>query len=147
MSLEVLSISDTEESKLQAVNQEVNVTGNIEKKEEKIDLAINMNKWGFAFIFLFVALLAYILISGFTGIFPFERPDPLANEVQLKSTLGLTLMLIADLILLALGIFFGWIKTPPVSEEQAKKSAEEKPKKVIFTDEEVETLEEIEKEE
>lgn len=107
-----------------------------------------MNKWGFAFIFLFAALLGYIVISGFTGIFPFERPDPLANEVHLKNSLALTLMLIADLVLLALGIYFGWIRSDSKTEKPTEKTqTNEEQQEVIFTDEEVEIIEKIEKEE
>ncbi len=109
------------------------------KSEEKIDLAININKWGFAFMFLFAGLLAYILISGFIGIFPFERPDPLGNEVIVKSSLMLTIMLVVDLILLGLGIYFGWMRTP-VEEVDPKQAAPEEGKEeevmqeIVFSD-------------
>ncbi|MHA1555786.1 MAG: hypothetical protein ACTSPM_02520, partial [Candidatus Heimdallarchaeota archaeon] len=111
----------------------------VKKSDEKIDLSININKWGFAFMFLFAGLLAYIIISGFIGIFPFERPDPLGNEVIVKSDLMLTIMLVVDLILLGLGIYFGWMRTPvedvdPKQAEPEEGKEEEVMQEIVFSD-------------
>ena len=146
--MEEKKISDIEDKKQTTINQQVNVDIKTEKSEKEIDLAINMNKWGFAFIFLFAGLLAYIFLSGFIGIFPFERPDPLANEVNLKSSLGLTLMLVTDLIFLGLGIYFGWIRSTPETDTSTEKVKAEIKQEVVFTETEEETTEdEIIKEE
>lgn len=107
------------------------------KSEEKIDLTINIDKWGFAFMFLFAGLLAYILISAFVGIFPFERPDPLANEVILKYSLMLTIMLIVDLLLLGLGIYFGWMRTPSEDVDPKQLVPVEEGEDFIFSDVEI----------
>lgn len=123
----------------------------VEKSEENIDLTININKWGFAFMFLFAGLLAYIVISGFVGIFPYDRPDPLANDVVIEYSLVRTIMLVVDLLLLGLGIYFGWMRTPveevekkqPLPKEEEKETQQE----VVFSDVETNDSPEEEKEE
>ncbi len=140
---------DQEDNKEQATI--TNVSSRVKKSKEEIDLAININKWGFAFMFLFAGLLAYIVISGFIGIFPFDRPDPLANKVVLEYSLVLTLMLVCDLLFLGLGIYFGWMRTPveDVNEKQplSKKEEEETQQEVIFSDKEIDDSLEEQKEE
>ncbi|MHA1156969.1 MAG: hypothetical protein ACTSQK_12750 [Candidatus Heimdallarchaeota archaeon] len=139
--MEDIPIPESSENN-QIDNKEQNITvesTHVKKSDEKIDLSININKWGFAFMFLFAGLLAYILISGFIGIFPFERPDPLGNEVIVKSDLMLTIMLVVDLILLGLGIYFGWMRTPvedvdPKQAEPEEGKEEEVMQEIVFSD-------------
>lgn len=101
-------------------------------------------------MFLFVGLLAYILISGFIGIFPFERPDPLGNEVYLEHSFMFTVMLVMDLLLLGLGIYFGWMRTPLEYVDPKQSSPEvkeEEQQEIIFSDEETDESTEENKEE
>ncbi len=103
-------------------------------------------------MFLFAGLLAYIIISGFIGIFPYEKSDILGNEVHVKNTLVFTMMLVVDLLLLGLGIYFGWMRTPTEDVGQKQTAPEEKEKEaqqeeVVFSDVETNETTEEEKEE
>ncbi|MHA1557838.1 MAG: hypothetical protein ACTSPM_13005, partial [Candidatus Heimdallarchaeota archaeon] len=63
--MEDITIPESSETN-QIDNKEQNTTiesTHVKKSDEKIDLSININKWGFAFMFLFAGLLAYIIIS------------------------------------------------------------------------------------
>ena len=110
----------------------INSSKPIEKeKKDKIDLSINMNPFGFTFMLLFVGVFGYLVISSFTGIPPFER-DYVTQELIINDTI-LTILIIAGLIFLGLGVIFGWIyKFPDKKEETEQESIDAEETEVVY---------------
>lgn len=105
-------------------------------EEEKIDQSIQINKWSFAFIFLFGGLLAYIVISYLVPLPPFKT-DLLHTVTTLDNVELFTALLIIDLVLLMVGLYFMWFwkgskkKAIAVEEQIPEQSTE-----VVFTSQE-----------
>ena len=108
---------------------------------EKIDGNININRLGFVFMFLFISILGYLVIGSFVGIPPFAI-DNLTLELIITSDELLTVLIVLDLVALLLGIYFGWIKKPKVEQKTEEQSDE-----LVFTDEEIEELNNVENDE
>ena len=98
------------------IEQHTKTKNNVEILEKKEDthLDIKFNKWGLTFMILFVAVVGYLIISPLAGIPPFQYDD-LTHDFIINELL-VTLLGISALILLGLGIYFGWMKKQPEEE-------------------------------
>ena len=93
------------------------------RKKEEIDeseFQITMNPWGIAFMILFIAIIGY-LVAGLVAYLPPFEYDQIQGEYIISDGL-LVVLLIAALIFLGLGIYFGWVRKP---EEEEKEDEEE----------------------
>ncbi|MBN1327961.1 MAG: hypothetical protein JXA54_00685 [Candidatus Heimdallarchaeota archaeon] len=87
------------------------------KKQEVSDneLVIKVNPWGFAFMTLTIAIIAYLAVGLIAYLPPFEY-NQIDEEYVINDTL-LVILLILILIFLGLGIYFIWIRKTPGKEE------------------------------
>lgn len=70
---------------------------------------------------IFIAIVAYLIISPLVGIVPFEYGgSPGTYEIN---DLVITILGVVALVSLGLGIYFGWIRKDP--EEESKESTDE----------------------
>ncbi|MFW9922958.1 MAG: hypothetical protein ACFFDW_06675 [Candidatus Thorarchaeota archaeon] len=116
--------------------------GKEKSNDEKIDQSIYINKWGFAFIFLFGGLLAYIITSYIAPLPPFTT-DILQTETTLANVELFTALLIIDLVLLMIGLYFMWFWKGGKKKVEITDSLEEQSTEVVFTTQEEDTEEKI----
>lgn len=124
-----------------------NISKDADDQKEKIDLSIKINNYSFVFYFLFIALAAYLIIGSFTILPPFSY-DFNTSEIYLNTTLFI-ILLVTDLLFLMLGMYFSWFwkgAKKPGEEESltTEKPTESIDQEIIFTDEELIKIEEIE---
>ncbi|MBD3192404.1 MAG: hypothetical protein GF308_17325 [Candidatus Heimdallarchaeota archaeon] len=123
-------VSD-EEKEIEKIKQEIQTKAKKrrkksrkkQEKDEEIDHNIHMNRWGILFFFLFFGIIGYLIISYQTGLPPFDL-DMITGEISLVSDLLFTVLLIIGFVLLGSGIYFGWIKEQPTTDDQAKDEIE-----------------------
>ncbi|NHJ03690.1 MAG: hypothetical protein EAX90_02625 [Candidatus Heimdallarchaeota archaeon] len=133
-----MTAKDTEEI---AIEEGEIISDDRKEKKEKIDMTIDINRWGYVFLFLFVAILGYLIIGSFVGIPPFGL-DPITQELFLTSDELLTVLIVVGLLSLLLGLYFGWFRKTPSKKEES----EDQNEGIIFSDEEIEEFNDIENE-
>ena len=131
-------MNSTENEQAESREEVENIIPESKTEVEKIDGSINISRLGFVFMFLFIAILGYLVIGSFVGIPPFAI-DNLTLELIITSDELLTVLIVLDLVALLLGIYFGWIKKP-----KEEKETDEQPDELVFTDEEIEELNNVE---
>ncbi len=106
------------------------------KSEDEIDLKINMNRWGIAFFIMFAAVISYLMIGAMAALPPFIY-NVLDQELLVETPGLLTGLLVAALIFLGLGFYFGWVRKQKETDEDKTIIDSEKEtsdKAVIFSD-------------
>ena len=98
------------------IEDEVTVEVNVKKKkkkedEEEIDTSIRINSWSFVFFVLFAAIIGYIAAAYQTGLPPFITGT--LGEVTGTNPTILVIFIVAGLVCLGLGYYFGWIRKKP----------------------------------
>lgn len=81
-------------------------------KEEEIDTSIQINSWAFLFFVLFIGILGYLVAAYLTGLPPFIA-DLLTTEIIDINETVLLVFIIAGLVCLGLGYYFGWVRKKP----------------------------------
>lgn len=113
-----------------------------ETEENKINLNITMNPWGFAFFIFFGGVLGYLLAAVITPLPPFDVNS--SSEIIVENDLVLTILLIGMLVFLGLGYYFGCVRKKPEKEKElaVEKQVTDKEDQIIFskTEEKNETL-------
>ncbi|RLI69580.1 MAG: hypothetical protein DRP02_08760 [Candidatus Gerdarchaeota archaeon] len=103
-------------------------------KKEDPQLMIGFNKWGMLFMFLFVAILGYLILAPIVYIPPFAY-NVIESEYIINDLL-LTILGILALLFLGLGIYFGWMKKEipeEKSEEESSKPLQGEQEQITFT--------------
>ncbi|NHJ83992.1 MAG: hypothetical protein FK734_00935 [Asgard group archaeon] len=97
-----------------------------QKKEspEEAELKINMNPWGFFFMFITIGIFAYLLIGYYLALPPFAIVDIVTEEIGVKSAEFLAVLIVLLFASLGLGFYFGWMRKPKVKTEEIKESEE-----------------------
>ncbi|MCK5045121.1 MAG: hypothetical protein KAS22_00990 [Candidatus Heimdallarchaeota archaeon] len=106
------------------------------KSEDEIDLKIKMNRWGIAFFIMFAAVISYLMIGAMAALPPFIY-NVLDQELLVETPGLLTGLLVAALIFLGLGFYFGWVRKQKETDEDKTIIDSEKEtsdKAVIFSD-------------
>ena len=128
-----MSSDETEENGNDEIPQEPIIEE--KKSEDEIDLKINMNRWGIAFFIMFATVLSYLMIGAMAALPPFIY-NVLDQELLIDSPGLLTGLLVAALIFLGLGFYFGWVRKEKETDEDKTISDSEKEtsdKTVIFS--------------
>ena len=104
------------EEKEEIIEDDVTVEVNLKKKkkkedEEEIDTSIRINTWSFVFFVLFAAIIGYIAAAYQTGLPPFIT-GTLGEVIGTYPTI-LTIFIVAGLVCLGLGYYFGWVRKKP----------------------------------
>ncbi|MCK5297995.1 MAG: hypothetical protein KAJ76_03740 [Candidatus Heimdallarchaeota archaeon] len=111
-------------------------TSEEKKTDEEIDLNINMNRWGIAFFIMFAAVISYLMIGAMAALPPFIY-NVLDQELLVETPGLLTGLLVAALIFLGLGFYFGWVRKQKETDEDKTiidSEKERSDKAVIFSD-------------
>ena len=106
------------------------------KSEDEIDLKIKMNRWGIAFFIMFAAVISYLMIGAMAALPPFIY-NVLDQELLVETPGLLTGLLVAALIFLGLGFYFGWVRKQKETDEDKTiidSEKERSDKAVIFSD-------------
>jgi len=82
------------------------------KKKDEIDTSIKINPWAFLFFFIFAGIVAYIAAAYLTGLPPFIA-DSLGQEIIDINETVLVIFIVAGLVSLGLGYYFGWVRKKP----------------------------------
>ncbi|MHA1125029.1 MAG: hypothetical protein ACTSO7_09615 [Candidatus Heimdallarchaeota archaeon] len=80
--------------------------------EDEIDTSIKINSWAYLFFIVFAGIIGYIVAAYMTGLPPFIT-DSLGLEVVDINETVLVIFIIAGLVSLGLGYYFGWIRKKP----------------------------------
>ena len=129
-----MSSNETEENVDDEIPQEPVIEE--KKSEDEIDLKINMNRWGIAFFIMFAVVISYLMIGAMAALPPFIY-NVLDQELLVETPGLLTGLLVAALIFLGLGFYFGWVRKQKETDEDKTIIDSEKEtsdKAVIFSD-------------
>ena len=82
------------------------------KDEKAIDTSIKINTWGYVFLILFAAIFGYLFAAYLTGLPPFILDELGLELVDINETV-LVIFIVAGLLCLGLGFYFGWMRKKP----------------------------------
>jgi hypothetical protein len=83
-----------------------------DEEEEEIDTSIQINTWAFLFFVLFAGIVGYITAAYLTGLPPFITDSLNIEVIDINPTI-LLVFIVAALLCLGLGYYFGWVRKKP----------------------------------